>query len=38
VAAEHLAVRGDGLSCAVGVQDEPPAEAVDAHFVVIGAK
>jgi hypothetical protein len=38
MAAEDLAVGGDGLCGAVGVEDEFPAEAVDADLVVILAQ
>src|SRR6266571_3439359 len=38
VAAEDLAAGGDGLFAAVGVEDEFPAEAVDADLVVILAQ
>jgi len=38
VAAEDVAGRGDGLFGAVGVEDEFPAEAVDADLVVVLAQ
>jgi uncharacterized protein GlcG (DUF336 family) len=38
MAAEDLTVRGDGLSGAVGVQDELPAEAVYADLMMIFAQ
>src|SRR5215472_16896582 len=38
MAAEDVAARGEGLCAAIGVEDEFPAEAVDADLVVILAQ